>query len=60
MLHKTLVTRTAVAALGAGPAAMARGGGGWGGGGGGGGWGVVLTSAVGAAPPLCIASRWAT
>jgi len=39
MLHKTLVTRTAVAALGAGPAAMARGGGGWGGGGGGGGWG---------------------
>jgi len=39
MLHKTLVTLAAVAALDAGPAAMARGGGGWGGRGGGGGWG---------------------
>jgi hypothetical protein len=44
MLRKTLVTLTAVAALGVGSAAMARGGGGWGGsahvgGWGGGGWG---------------------
>jgi hypothetical protein len=39
MLRKTLVTLTAVAALGVGSTAMARGGGGWGGGGGGGGWG---------------------